>query len=233
MGDDMIDRRHMTLAAASLLAAAPMAPALAAKAPADWDGLVRVKSKRMEFVYLAPGADFRPYTKVSLDPTELAFRKNWQRDYNSTAVGLSGRISDSDVQRVIAEGGKAATAIFTQAFSEGGYPVTTAPGPDVIRVRTAVVNLTVSAPDMKTSGRSRTFSQEAGQASFVVEARDSMTGALLGRAVDHRLAGDTGAWMRNSVTNKGDFRVLVKQWAKNAVVGLNTLKASPAVTGSV
>jgi hypothetical protein len=202
------------------------------EAPTEWDGLTRVKSKRLEFVYLAPDADFRPYTKVSLDPTEIAFRKNWQRDYNSTKMGLTGRVNDSDVQRVIAEGGKAASAIFAQAFTEGGYPVTAAPAADVIRIRTAIVNLTVSAPDMRTAGRSTTYAQEAGQASLIVEARDSMTGALLGRAVDHRLAGDTGAWMRNSVTNKGDFRVLVKQWAKNAVVGLNTLKAStPAGSG--
>jgi len=226
-------RRLLGFAALVGMASASGAAQARKEPPAEWDGLSRVKSKKLEFVYLAPGADFRPYTKVSLDPTELAFAKNWKRDYNSTAVGLSGRVSDSDVQRVITEGGKAATAIFAQAFSEGGYPVTAAPGPDVIRVRTAVVNLSVSAPDMKTAGRSRTYAQEAGQATFVVEVRDSMTGALLGRAVDHRLAGDTGAWMRNSVTNKADFRVLVKQWAKNAVIGLNTLKASPPVTSGV
>jgi hypothetical protein len=149
------------------------------------------------------------------------------RDYNSTQRGISGRVSDSDVQRVIAEGAKAATAIFTEAFTQGGYPVVAAPAEDVLRVRTGIVNLSVKAPDMRTAGRSRVYAEDAGQASLIFEVRDSMTAALLGRAVDHRLAGDTGAFIRNSVTNRADFRQLVKLWAKNSVLGLNTLKESP------
>ena len=221
--------RRRLLGAAALLGVIGASSAANARkdAPTEWDGLKRVKSKKIEYVYLAPDADFRPYTKVALDPTEIAFRKNWKRDYNDTKMGLSGRVQDSDINKVITEGGKAATALFADAFTQGGYPVVATAGPDVLRIRTAVVNISVSAPDIAVPGRSRTYAQEAGSASLIVEVRDSMTGALLGRAVDHRLAGDTGAWYRNSVTNKADFRQLVKTWAKNAVVGLNTLKATP------
>jgi len=201
----------------------------ASKVPTEWDGLSRVKSKRLEYVFLAPGADFRPYSKVQLDPTEIAFKKNWQRDYNRDTRGLSGRISDSDVQRVIVEGGAAASTIFAEAFAAGGYPVATAPAADVLRIRTAVVNISVTAPDVPMAGRSRTFASEAGYASLILEARDSMTGALLGRAVDHSLAGDTAALMRNRVTNRADFRQVVKVWAKNSVLGLNLLKTSTTV----
>src|SRR5436190_1305918 len=66
--------------------------ALAAKPPATWDGLTLVKSKRFDAVYLAPDADFSSYRKVMLDPTEVAFRKNWVSDYNSTVMGLSSRL---------------------------------------------------------------------------------------------------------------------------------------------
>ena len=193
--------------------------------PEEWDGLVRVNSKRMKMVYLnSPGADFRPYRQIIVDPTEIAFQKNWMRDYNNTRKGVSGRVSDADVQRVIAEGGKVATTIFAKAFTEGGYPVTTAPAPDVLKVRTAILNLTVTAPDIPTAGRTRSYANEAGQATLVIEARDSMTGALLGRVVDGRLAGDTMPFMRNSVTNRADFRDLVKLWATNSVRGLAELK---------
>ncbi len=223
-----MNRRRLLGAVAILGAVGASSAAQARKdAPTEWDGLKRVKAKRVEYAYLAPDADFRPYTKVSLDPTEIAFRKNWKRDYNDTKMGLSGRVTDSDINRVITEGGKAATELFAEAFTQGGYPVVSAPGSDVLRVRTAIVNLSISAPDIATPGRSRTFAQEAGSASLIVEVRDSLTGALLGRAVDHRLAGDTGSWYRNSVTNKADFRLLVKTWAKNAVLGLNTLKTMP------
>ena len=229
MGDDMIDRRHMTLAAASLLAAAPMAPALAAKAPADWDGLVRVKSKRMEFVYLAPGADFREYRRVMFDPTELAFRKDWLRDYNRTVTGLDGRLSERDLQDVIAKGSKAADEILSEAYTEGGYPVATEAGPDVLRLRMGVVNIAVTAPEVRMSSRSNTFANEAGFATLIIEARDSVTGALLGRAVDGKVAGDNSMLWRNRMTNQADFRSIMKRWASGSVKGLNELKAQSPI----
>jgi hypothetical protein len=221
-----MDRRHFASLAifGAALASGSGGPAEAAKPPTEWDGLQRVKSKRLDLVFLAPGADFRAYRRVMLDPTEIAFRKNWLRDYNSARTGLSGRVSDADVQRVITEGGKAATALFTEAFNAGGYPVVAEPAEDVLRVRTGVINLSITAPDIKTAGRSYSFAQEAGQATLVIEVRDSMTGAILGRAVDTRLAGDSTAMMRNSVTNRSDFRQLVKTWAKNSVKGMEVLK---------
>ena len=50
----------------------------------NWDGLVQIKPRRMDLVYVLPGADFRPYTKVMLDRTEVAFRKDWQKNMNDT-----------------------------------------------------------------------------------------------------------------------------------------------------
>src|SRR5690349_14214047 len=90
-------------------------PAAAAKAPSSWDGLSKVKSKKMDAVYLQPGADFRPYSKVMLDPTEIAFEKNWRRDYNNSALELSQRVSEKDMQKLIAEGVTASTDLFAEA----------------------------------------------------------------------------------------------------------------------
>lgn len=221
-----MDRRRMlgVLVAGLGLAGLPAA-GLAAKPPETWDHLVRVKSKRLPLVYLAPDADFRVYRKVMIDPTEVAFRKDWARDYNRNATALSSRVSDVEVQKTIDKAVKAASDIFVQAFTEGGYPVVTEPGPDVLRVKTGLIDLSVSAPDRPTMGRSTTFASEAGQATLVVEVRDSVTGAILGRALDRRLAGDTSSALRNSVTNRADFRILVKRWAKMSVAGLKELQA--------
>ena len=52
-----------------------------------------------------------------------------------------------------------------------------------------------------------------------------MTGAILGRAVDSKIAGDNSVAWRTSVSNRGDFRVLVEDWAKVSVNGLAELKA--------
>jgi hypothetical protein len=186
----------------------------------------------MDLVYLAPGADFRTYHKVMLDPTEVAFEKNWKRDFNNQTRGLGRRVDDDDIQKAVTEGGRVATGIFADAFNKGGYPVVSAPGPDVLRIRTAVVNLRVNAPDIQTAGRSYNFAPEAGEATLILEARDSVTGALLGRVVDRRLAGDNSTALRNRVTNRADFRVLGKTWAKHSVDGLNNLKASSPMPGA-
>lgn len=198
--------------------------AVSAKPPINWDGLTQVKSKRLDLVYLQPGADFRGYTKVLLEPTEVAFAKNWQRDYNRSSRDLSSRISDSELQRAVTDGVKAADDIFSEAWTKGGYSVVTEPGPDVLRVKTGVVNITVSAPDQPMAGRSYNFAGEAGYATLFVEARDSQTGALLGRAVDQGIAGDNSAAWRTASSNRSDFRDLVQHWADISVRGMSELK---------
>ena len=46
-----------------------------------------------------------------------------------------------------------------------------------------VANLYINAPDTMSAGRSRTYTTEAGEATLVLEARDSTSGALLGRVL--------------------------------------------------
>ena len=221
----MIRRKMLAVAAAcAALAGAPVT-ALAAKPPANWDGLVRVPSKRLSYVYLAPDADFRAYTKVMLDPVQVAFHKDWRRDYNRGNRSPSNRVSEDQIQNAVDKGVKTAGDIFAEALTKGGYTLTTEPGPDVLRLSVAVVNLTVTAPDLPKAGRTYNFAGEAGGATLVVEARDSTSGALMGRAADARVAGDNSSALRNSVTNRADFRLLVKSWAQTSVKGLDQLKA--------
>jgi hypothetical protein len=80
---------------------------------------------------------------------------------------------------------------------------------------------------------STTAAGSAGQATFVVEARDSQTNALLGRGIDEQIAGDTGfTSIRTSASNSADFELLVKTWAKASVKGLDELKTLSPVNPS-
>jgi hypothetical protein len=226
-----MNRRQLALliAAGTVFAAAETR---ADEPPTNWDGLVRVPSKQLKFVYLAPGVDFRPYTKVMIDPTEVAFDKQWMDDYNRNAT-FGNQISASQISQTVADGVKHASGDFEKAFSAAGYPVVTDAGPDVLRVRTAILNIQVAAPDPITAqGRTFSMSEAAGAATFVIEARDSQSGALLGRAVDGRLAGDNGMIRRDSATNWMDFEDLIKKWAKISVTGLNELKTLSPVSVS-
>ena len=227
-----MDRRHFSaLAMTSLAMAAIARPAQAAKTPTEWDGLVKVKSKRFDKVYLRPGADFRAYTKVMLDPTEIAFYKNWQRDYNADQATSSMEVTDKDMHRWIEEGRKSADEIVRKAYAKGGYPVVEEAAADVLRVHTAVIDIIVRAPDIAGPMMVRSYSREAGEATLVVEARDSLTGSLLGRAVDDEDIDDNFWEWRTRASNRVDFDNQVETWAKNSVKGLDGLKALSPIKG--
>jgi hypothetical protein len=216
------------IAAVLLVTAAP----LVAQATDDnWDGLVRVNSERMELVYLAPEADFRPFTKVMLDPSMMAVEKNWLRDQRRRSTGLSGAVSERDVVRALEAGQRQFDEFFAEAFTKAGFEVVTAPGPEVVRISPGVFDIDVFAPDTSV-GRNRSFSEDAGAATVIIEVRDSISNALLGRAVERRIAGDNGSWVRNSASNRADFDRLFRRWAEVSAEGLTELKALSPVNVS-
>jgi hypothetical protein len=68
----------------------------------------------------------------------------------------------------------------------------------------------------------------------VVEARDSLTGQLLGRAVDERESSDMRPFIRNSVTNAAAFEQIFRRWAQSSADGLAELKElSPIDTSAL
>jgi len=197
----------------------------AEQAPESWDGLVEVKSKKMDAAYLMPGADFRAYTKVMIDPSQVAFQKDWMKTINQQHRSVSGKVTDADAAKILEAARTNFDDVFAEGFTKAGVPVVKTPGPDVLRVSTAVVNLYVNAPDTMQAGRSTSYTTEAGEATLILEARDSMSGALLGRVLDRRETRQSSTMMAaNSVTNMADFRTLVRTWASISAKGLATLK---------
>jgi hypothetical protein len=218
--------RSLALSFAALIVLGTSVPVLvmAQDEKTTWDDLNLVKSGRSQRLYLLPGADFKPYTKILLDTTEVAFRKNWMRDYNQSSRTVSRRISQDDIDDVSKEVSSTFGGVLAEAYQKGGYQVVQSPGPDVLRIRTGVIDLSVSAPDVQSASRSYTASWEAGEATLVVEARDSQSGALLGRALDRRLAGDNQPYLRNKTTNRANFKSIFRKWAELSVEGLTRLK---------
>jgi hypothetical protein len=203
--------------------------ALAATSP-ELDGLVEVKPKRMDAAWLLPGVDFRQYSAVMIDEPDVAFDKDWMRNMNETR-SLSRRVSQADAEKIAAATRSGLVEVFEEEFRKAGYSIATAPGADVLRLSPAIVRLYINAPDVMSADRSRTYTVDAGEATLVLKAEDSVSGALLGMAVDRREARGTGfvTWT-NSVTNRSDFRRLFQQWAKICVKGLDELKAASPVS---
>jgi hypothetical protein len=191
------------------------------------DGLVKVTPRRMELAWLRPGADFRPYTKVIVDPTQVAFRPDWRKDYNLNAAG-GAWVSEQQADQIMAAARTNFDDIFRDAFKKAGYEVVTAPGPDVLRVNSGILDLDVNAPLGGTTGQT-TWIITAGQAALIVEVRDSTTNALLGRVADRRETQNLGRQIATTATNLYDFRLLFNLWAGICVKALADVKAASPI----
>jgi hypothetical protein len=178
----------------------------------------------MDAAYLMPGADFRPYKKLILEPATVAFRKDWMKRVNS-GTSLSRRVTQEDAEKIAAAARENFTEVFSETFTKAGYEIVSEPGADVLRLRPGVIDLYIAAPATQTASRTRTYTMEAGEATLFVEARDSSSGALLGRVLDRRATRSAGSLtFTNEVTNLSDFRALFRQWADISVKGLQNLR---------
>jgi hypothetical protein len=216
-----LDIRRLPGSALLITLLAFTAAAQSASVPETWDGLVEVKSKRLEAVYVLPGADFSGYKKVMLDDAAVAFNKDWTRQMNRDP---GTRISDADAQKIASTVQSGFDDVFVKEFTKAGHEVVTQPGPDVLRLSPGLANLYINAPDVRSSTVARQYVVSAGEATLVLEARDSITGALLARAVDRR---QTRQWatpvLSSSATNRRDFMNLFEQWASFTVKGLEDI----------
>jgi hypothetical protein len=201
--------------------------------PATTEGLVKVPSKRLAAVYLLPGADFKAYTKIMIDPVQVSFRKGWLKDVNSSR-GTTRKVSEEDAQQIAEAMRTGFQDIFASEFKAKGYEIVSAPGPDVLRLSAEVANVYLNAPDPMAGAGVRTYTVEAGEATLALAARDSTTNAVLGIAVDRRTTGGAGhATFTTSTSNRFEFEELFHDWARACVRGLDQLKArSPLPTKS-
>ena len=186
------------------------------------DGLTRVKSKNVDAVYWQDGATLEQYNKVLIVDAAVAFKKNWERDYNRDVVGTSGRVRTEDMERIKEGLSKEFTAVFTQQLTEGGYEVVATPAEDVLILRPAIINLNVTAPDLQTSAMDRSYVSSAGDMTLYLELYDSATGAKIGEVLDAQRARDTGFMQySNRVTNKAEADRIFRKWSNLLVKALD------------
>jgi hypothetical protein len=206
----------IALALASAFAVAPFPQARAADpAPTSaWSegGLVKMNTKGLDVVYAKPGASLAEYHQVLLHPISVSFSRNWEQRVTS---GTSMRISAADSQRIKDKLSALLREEVAKQLNEGGYKMATSAGDDVLDVTMAIVNLYVTAPDVKTAGVKSTYAVSAGEMSLVVELRDSVTGDVIARAFDRALARESFRPMRiTSVDNAAEARAAAKGWAE-------------------
>ena len=179
------------------------------------EGMPRVESKNLDAVYWRDDAELSGYTKVMIDPCQVSFRKNWQRDQNRTR-GPGRRVETDDMERIRTQLSERFNVIFTEALQEdNGYEVVTTAGDDVLLLRPQIVDLDIFAPDIMEPGTVRTFTTEAGRMTLQMDLIDSSTQAVLGRVIDRKRARqNVGGVRTNSVTNRAEGDRMLRRWAR-------------------
>ena len=206
----------LRLAALALSLALHGAAAVGAKAELEelmsHDGLQKTSVKGIDLAYARPGAKLSTYKQVMLDPPQVSFSKSWDPKRSGSRLPMP----ESDREQIRSTVAKAVHEEFVRELqSKGGYQIVTAAGAEVLRVRPDIANLIVTAPDIGSAARSRSYVLSAGEMTLVAELIDSETGQVQARLVDRREARSTGMMqLSSSVGNVAEARDIAAAWAR-------------------
>lgn len=179
------------------------------------DGLVRVDNAVVPVAYRKPDMDLTPYTRFMLDPVEVAYQRDPGNRRQSGVVGANDNFALTPSQMETLKG-MFRDAVVAALTKDDGYELTTEPGPDVLRITAALVDLVVRVPTQRGGGRQRNFTRSYGLVTAVLELRDSQSGEILARAADRRdPTRDTSAGLAevSAMFVRSDTRRLFEHWA--------------------
>ena len=189
-------------------------PAGAADVPQEIDGLKLVHNTSERQVYVRPGVNFKQFDKAFVVDVFVQFQKNWLRQHNENDLF---RINQKEVLEIKQKVGAEFMARFPKELGRRGIGIVSRsqPGPNVIVIRPAIVNLEVNAPDpMSQENQGESFVASAGQATLFAELYDSVSSQLIGRILAGSVDDDFGGFMPASgVTNKAAEDRMIDRWA--------------------
>jgi len=179
------------------------------------DGLQRVIDSKAAIAYVKPGVDFSVYDRFMILDCYVAFKKDWQKDYNRDQRSTSGKVTDKDMERIRNEMAKVFREVFVEELSENdGYELVDAPADGVLLIRPAIIDLVATAPDTQSAGRSYTFVDSRGAATLYIELYDSVSGEVLARAVDRKADRSHGTMQWATRTGgRADAKRILRKWA--------------------
>jgi len=208
------------------LAVVPFA-VLAESEPPDvsLDGLELVEKDRRGEIYADPGVDWSVYDEIQLDRATVSFRKNWQRDQNRDRLS---NVKASDMERIKNNLADMFDEVFTEELTgKGDYKLASESADNVMRIKPQIVDLDVYAPDTKSAGMTRSYTQQAGRMTLKLEIYDAVTGDLIATASDRRESPRKNYYQwTTSASNQADARRMLRTWAKDLRKRLDEARSS-------
>jgi len=192
------------------------------------EGLKLVHKDNRGELYVEEGVDWNEYTQIKLEPATVAFRKYWKRDQNRSEPF---KVTDQDMERIKSGLSDLFNEVFTEELTQkGGYTITETNGADVMTLVPQIVDLDVAAPDTRNNpGMSRSYVNQAGRMTLILEIYDSESGDLLAKG-SHRQDAPQYTYMRwaSSVSNTVEARRMLQKWADKLVKRLDEARKETA-----
>ena len=197
------------------------------------EGLVLLEGTELSTVYVRPGATLDQYTKVVLFDAYVAFRKNWDRDYNRNVMPGATRARPEDMEKIKTSLAVEFKNVFTEELQDKrGYEIVETAGYDTLVVKPAIINLDVTVPQLRNTGLDRNVVTSAGSMTLWMELYDSVTGEIIARVIDPAADNRGGfAYRVSSTSNRNAARKILREWA--GVLGDNLAEISEATTWEV
>ena len=218
-------RLMMPLIFAVILVACTTAPPTIQTGPdaeLSFDGLHKVDNSQADVAWARPDFDISGYTKIWLVGAGIEYRQVKDRGRSTMARSQGGPYFIDDKSRAQFE--ELVGTVFKEEFEKiEKYELVDGPGPDVLMIRGGLLDVTSYVPPDPVGGRSYVYLSSVGEATLVLELRDSETGTILARSVDRRAAETIGGTFTrsNSVTNSAEARRLIRFWATRLREGLD------------
>jgi hypothetical protein len=186
------------------------------------DGLHRVDNSQAEMAWARPDFDISKYSKILPASAGFEYRAATNQGRTTTDRNRGGPFVIDAATRERFE------TMVGEVFQEEldgiqNWEFVTEPGPGVLLVRGGLLDIFSDVPPDNLGARSRTFVSAVGQATLVLELRDSETNTVLARSIDRRWAQRSGGQMfeSNRVTNTAEVRRLMRLWASRLAEGLD------------
>ncbi len=197
------------------------------------DGLVSASSGKFDEFYFRPNTDLATYRRVIIDPVPVKFRSDYlTQRHGSNALLAEPRYRPyQDAETIGQDFAALMQTSLTDAFRAANYEIVEAPGPGVMRVSAKIDELFINAPDRLSSSVRATFNRDTGQATLLLEAKDSVSGAGLARVVHRNTVREaTRANIADDTTNRFWFETAFRRFAANVT---SELAASHRTTVSL
>jgi len=184
-------------------------------AEATFDGLYPVLNSRADAAWAAPGMDLSGYTKIMLRGEGIEYRPGGESGRTMMARSSGGPYEVTEAQRE-----RLQTAVREAFLKELGkstrFTLVDEPGPDVLMIRGTLLDVVSFVPP-DTAGRTEVLLSSVGEATLVLEVRDSITHAIFARAVDRDAAAPMGRTLQrsNRPMNTSEVRQMVQRWARS------------------